>query len=391
MRIGIEAQRLFRTHKHGMDVVALELIRALQQLDTVNDYFVFVRPDVDSACLQLGANFTLVPITGLNYIHWEQVALPRCIRQYQLDVLHCTASTAPWFTTVPLVLTLHDVLFLNRHTGINTATLYQRLGNRYRSWLVPRLAERCGRVLTVSAYAGREIRRELRRPELPLEVLHNGVSKRFQPSTDPDTRARIRQRYALPARYLFFLGSADPRKNLRGVLKAFAAYAQTDPDCQLIVSGEVPPMLAQLITPAERAVLDRRCRFVGYIADADLPGVYSLAETFLFPSISEGFGLPVLEAMGCGTPVITSAATAMPEVAGNAALLVDPLDQASIVAALQRLRLDADLRQQLIGRGFDRARQFTWERAARQLLAVYGAYDTQTRTPSDLDPIPASF
>lgn len=386
MRIGIEAQRLLRPHKHGMDIVALEIIHALQCLDQVNEYFVFVRPDKDEKCLQLRDNFTLVQLPGANYIHWEQVALPKAVRNYQLDVLHCTANTAPWLTDVPLILTLHDVLFLTRTSGVNTATAYQRLGNLYRALLVPRLMNRCGRILTVSAYAGQQIKTELKLPHLRIDVLHNGVSDRFaRPITAADV-LRIRAAYQLPERYCFFLGSADPRKNLRNVLLAFIQYGQTNQQTQLVISGERPGFLTQLLTPDEYAFIQARCRFVGYIHDSDLPTLYGSAEMFLFPSVSEGFGLPILEAMACGTPVITSTLTAMPEVAGDAALFVNPHQPGQIAAAMQQLADDPVLRQTLIRRGKERVTHFSWKRTARQLLATYQSYDAAQPTNSPVQP-----
>lgn len=386
MRIGIEAQRLLRPHKHGMDIVALEIIHALQCLDQVNEYFIFVRPDKDEKCLQLRDNFTLVQLPGANYIHWEQVTLPKAVRNYKLDVLHCTANTAPWLTHVPLILTLHDVLFLTRTSGVNTATVYQRIGNLYRALLVPWLVNRCGRVLTVSAYAGQQIKSELKLPNLRIDVLHNGVSDRFTRSITATEVVRTRATYQLPERYCLFLGSADPRKNLKNVLLAFIQYGQTDRQTQLVISGQLPGFLTQLLTSDECAFIKERCRFIGYIHDSDLPALYASAEMFLFPSISEGFGLPILEAMACGTPVITSTLTAMPEVAGDAALFVNPHQPGQIAEAMQQLSRDPVLRQILIRRGKERVTHFSWKRTAWQLLATYQTYDSAHPTGSPAQP-----
>jgi glycosyltransferase involved in cell wall biosynthesis len=374
MRIGIEAQRLLRPHKHGMDIVALELIRALQQLDQENDYFIFVRPDEDEACLTLTGNFTLVKVPGMNYVHWEQIALPRAIRAYKLDVLHCTANTAPLWIDVPLMLTLHDVLFLRQAFKVNTATAYQRLGNRYRALLVRQLVKNCRDILTISKYAAYQIKSELRIPRARIEVLYNGLSSRFDSPVTTTLMDSVRERYQLPNRYFFFLGSADPRKNIKNVLQAFVRYAQIDTEVRLVVSGKFPPFLKKLLTPMEYAFVQQRCQFIGYIADEDLPALYSLAEIFLFPSISEGFGLPILEAMACGTPVITSTLTAMPEVAGGAALLVDPHQPDAIARAIQQIGSKPLLRQLLIDRGKEQVTNFSWLRTARQLQAIYKTY-----------------
>ncbi len=374
MRIGIEAQRLLRPHKHGMDIVALELINALQHLDHENDYFIFVRPDEDENCLTLRANFTLVKVPGANYVHWEQVALPRAVRRFRLDVLHCTANTGPLFVRTPLLLTLHDVLFLAPTLGINTATTYQKLGNKYRALLVRRLAHRCHKILTISLYASQQINDRLNLPNTPVEVLYNGVSNRFTQPITADTFAKARQTYRLRDRYFLFLGSADPRKNMKNTVQAFIRYAQTDSAISLVISGKLPHFLKQLLTPDEYAFVMERCQFIGYIHDEDLPALYAMAETFLFTSISEGFGLPILEAMACGTPVITSTLTAMPEIAGDAALLVDPHQPSRIAEAMQQINQDPKLRQILIQRGKERVDQFSWIRTAQQLLNIYKTY-----------------
>jgi glycosyltransferase involved in cell wall biosynthesis len=377
MRIGIEAQRLLRPHKHGMDIVALELINALQQLDHVNEYFIFVRPDEDDKCLQLRSNFILVKVPGANYVHWEQIALPQALRQYNLDVLHCTANTAPLFPGVPLILTLHDVLFLAQKAqpGVNTATAYQRFGNKYRAWLVRLLVKRNPRIITISDHARRQIKDRLNLPNAPVDVLYNGVSTRFYEPIFADQLIRVQATYQLPDRFFLFLGSADPRKNMKNTLRGFIQYAQLDRDVQLVISGKQPDFLKQLLTAEEYAFVGKRCQFIGYIPDEDLPSLYKLAETFLFPSISEGFGLPILEAMTCGTPVITGNLTAIPEVAGEAALLIDPHQPDRIAEAMERLNYDPALRQTLIQRGKERAALFSWMRTARQLLAIYKTFE----------------
>ncbi|QJD77023.1 glycosyltransferase family 4 protein [Spirosoma rhododendri] len=382
MRIGIEAQRLFRANKHGMDFVALELIHALQDIDTENDYFIFVRPDIDEQCLRLRGRFTLVKLTALNYIHWEQVVLPLAIRQYRLDVLHCTANTAPFLTGTPLVLTLHDVLFMNRNAEMNTATIYQRLGNVYRTFLVPWLIRRGQPVITVSHFASSQIKEELRLPDARISVLYNGVSPKFLVPSEEEQHLQARLRYKLPARYFLFLGSADPRKNMINVLRAYLAYRNRDTTISLVVSGKNPAFLRQHFTPDECGQIQAHCHFIGYIHDEDLPSLYAMADVFLFPSISEGFGLPIIEAMASGTPVITGNRTAMPEVAGSAALLVDPHRPQAITDAMHQLTTNALLRQNLIRRGQAWATRFSWPETAQQLLTVYRQFDPAQTQPA---------
>jgi len=185
----------------------------------------------------------------------------------------------------------------------------------------------------------------------------------------------VLKKYTLPVRYFLFLGSADPRKNMKNTLQAFYKYAQIDKDIKMVISGKLPAFLKQLLSPEEFSCILERCQFIGYIHDDDLPALYTMAEIFLFPSISEGFGLPILEAMACSTPVITSTLTAMPEVAGDAALLVNPHQPDSIADAMQQLVDKPLLRKLLIQRGKEQVSNFSWIRSAQQLQSLYKLYE----------------
>jgi len=369
LRIGIEAQRLFRPHKHGMDIVALELIKNLQQLDQENEYFIFVKPDADAGVLQATPNFHIVEVPGGPYPYWEQVLLPRAARKAGVDLLHCTSNTAPLRAGVPLVLTLHDIIYLEP-LDLRRGTWYQRLGNLYRRWNVPRVVPQCQRILTVSAFE--QARIEQRLPNAPVQVVYNGVGQQFQPVTDAAALTAARTRYNLPERFIFFLANTDPKKNLRGVLQALAQLKrQGQLACKLVMldykESALGAMLAELGTPELRDDI----QLCGYVPNQQLPLIYSLAELFLYPSLRESFGIPILEAMACGTPVITSTTSSMPEVAGDAALLVDPFKPEEIAAAVLRLQNDPAERATLVARGLGRANKFSWGETARQVLHVY--------------------
>jgi len=369
MRIGIEAQRLLRPHKHGMDIVALRLLEALLRIDPAHEYILFTRPDTDRACLPVADRLTVAEVRAPQYALWEQLALPMAARSYGLDLLHCTANTAPLNPPAPLVLTLHDVLFMDQAARRDSASAYQRFGNRYRSWLVPHLIPRCRRIVTVSEFARRQIIEALPTASDKLTVVHNGVGEAFSRPVADEELSAVKARYHLPDRFYFHLGNTDPRKNTQAVLTAFVQFAATDPAARLVVTGGEPAFVSQW-SAADQQCLRERCCFIGYVATPDLPALYRLAEAFLFPSISEGFGLPILEAMACGTPVITATTTSMPEVAGDAALLVDPFKPEAISAALTQLR-EEGLRTRLITRGLARVSNYSWDAAARRLLTVY--------------------
>lgn len=371
IRIGIEAQRLFRQKKGGMDVVVLEMIRNLQKIDKENEYYVFVKPDADSACFSETENFHLIEVEGGNYMTWEQWALPKAVKATHVDVLHCTSNTAPLFCPVPLILTLHDIIFLEQLPVKEKGTRYQQLGKIYRKLLVPRIVNRCQKILTVSHQEKKRILDYFGLPEELVQVVYNGVGEAFFPVKDPSVREEVRKAYDLPERYFLFLGNQDPKKNMPGVLEAFGQYAASDPQAALVLTAIERPVIQELLEQLGRPELIDQITLPGYVAFAHLPALYSMATAYLYPSLREGFGLPILEGFACGVPVITSDTSSMPEVAGEAALLVDPTRPEAISDALQRLMQDPALQDQLIRRGLERVKAFSWERTAREALSVY--------------------
>ncbi|MEM6327974.1 MAG: glycosyltransferase family 1 protein [Bacteroidota bacterium] len=372
MRIGIEAQRLFRARKHGMDIVALELLRRLPTLATEHEFVAFVRPGEDR-CLTSRDNLEVVEVEARSYPSWEQVALPRAAAEAGVDLLHCTANTAPLRSPVPVVLTLHDIIFLEGGSPLlRGGTAYQRLGNQYRRATVPGAVRRAARVTTVSRYEAGRIAERFPEVANRLDVVSNAVGEHFAPVSDPVRLAEARGRYGLPSRFAFLLGNTDPKKNIPGAVEAYVRYArEAEAPVPLVVADLAPEALdAHLRT---LGAMDLRDLFVlpGYVAHADLPAVYTLCDAFLYPSLRESFGLPILEAMASGAPVLTSDAASMPEVAGDAALLVDPRQPAEIAGALARLLTDTPLRRSLRETGRQRAAAFSWDRAAEEMLAVY--------------------
>lgn len=374
MRIGIEAQRLFRARKHGMDVVALELLRRLPALAPEHTFVAFVRPGEDR-CLEPAANLEVVEVPGTSYPTWEQVALPRAAAEAGVDLLHCTANTAPLRSPIPVVLTLHDVIFLEGGSPLTRGgTAYQRLGNQYRRWVVPTAVRRAARVTTVSAYEAGRIAERFPGLADRLDVVSNAVSERFAPVTDPVRLAEVRERYGLYQRFAFLLGNTDPKKNIPAAVEAYVRYADRTPEAvKLAVADLAPERLDEMLRGLGAEHLRDRFVLPGYMAHADLPAVYSLCDAFLYPSLRESFGLPILEAMASGAPVITSDAASMPEVAGGAARLVDPRRPADIADALEEVLTTIPVRRDLRAGGLRRAKAFLWDHAAAAMLESYHA------------------
>jgi len=229
MRIGIEAQRLFRPHKHGMDRVALELILNLQVIDKENEYFIFVKPDQDKSVIQPTANFKIIEIPGGSYPWWEQFKLPKAAKAYNCDLLHCTSNTAPYFGKTPLVTTLHDIIYMEGSwlkLLLNKASLYQKFGNLYRRIIVAKVVKNSSRIITVSHFEKENITRFFKLKNKTIETVHNGVNENFNTKIDEDHLRKVKTAYQLPEDYILHIGNKDPRKNTKGVLLAFNDFVK---------------------------------------------------------------------------------------------------------------------------------------------------------------------
>ncbi len=378
MIIGIEAQRLFRLKKHGMDMVVLELIKELQKIDHTNQYYIYVAPGEDH-CIEETSNFKIRVIGGNFYPIWEQKTLPQAAKQDRCDILHCTSNTAPLTSKIPLVVTLHDIIFMEKSplsilTG--NGSNYQKMGNLYRRWNVPKVVERCSRLITVSKSEKIRLCEYFNLGLDKVEAVYNGVSTHFVPVTDHVKLDEFRARYALPERFFLHLGNTDPKKNTAGVLKALSVYKKKTGDKVGLVmldfdKGELTRIINEI---GDETLLDS-IHLTGYVKNQELPALYSLAELFLYPSLRESFGIPILEAMACGVPVITGNTSSMPEISGDAAILVDPFNFDAIVDAIVRIKEDTTLRTEMIDKGFKQAEKFSWKAMAHQVYDIYRYFE----------------
>jgi glycosyltransferase involved in cell wall biosynthesis len=376
MKIGIEGQRLFRSKKHGMDMVALELIRNLQEIDRENEYVIFVKPGEDDGVLRETANFRIEKVDGGAYPFWEQVSLPKAVKKAGCDLLHCTSNTAPLHSPVPLVVTLHDIIYMESSYGKilkGSGSNYQKFGNIYRRYVVPKILRKSSKIITVSQYEKKRIGDFFGiSGDSRLVAVYNGVSGHFVPVTDTIQLQRVKEKYHLPERYFFFLGNTDPKKNTKGTLKAYSEFhKQTGSDIRLVMLDYDKAELHKILEEIGDPSLEDKIFLTGYVSNTDLPAIYSQCEVFLYPSLRESFGIPMLEAMACGAPVITSGTSSMPEVAGQAACIIDPFNPEEITAALYRITSDTTYRGKLVENGFIQARKFSWRTMAENVLAIY--------------------
>ncbi len=367
MRIAIEAQRIFRPNKHGMDFVALEVIRELQKMDKENEYFVIVNPDSDR-CLEESKNVHIVELKCPTYPLWEQVALPHYIKKLRPDLLHCTSNTAPLHCSVPLVVTLHDIIYLEKRQS-TSKSLYQEMGWHYRRLVVPRILPKCNKIITVSNFEKERIGQSLNIPKEKLLAIYNGYSPHFcvLPKDKPTLRKYIEQ-----DPYIFFLGNTDPKKNTPRVLRAYDIYLQrSEEKLPMLIADLDEAFIDKILENENLTGIKKKLRFPGYIANSDLPALYNAASVFLYPSLRESFGIPMLEAMACGTPLIAGNTSAMPEIAGEGALLVNPFSENDIAEKLLTLEKDPKLHQKQVNYGLERVKQFSWKHSAEALLKVY--------------------
>ena len=367
MRIGIEAQRIFRKNKHGMDYVVLQEIKELQQFDTHNEYFVFVAPGEDH-CLEDSKNVHIIEIGGNIYPIWEQITLPKVVNELKLDMLHCTSNTAPIWCSVPLILTLHDIIFMEPRDKSNKS-FYQNMDWLYHRLVVPRILKKCEYIITVSDFELNNITTKLGIARERMVMIYNGYNEWFKPLKDLKMKYR---KYINESGYFFFLGNTDPKKNTERTLIAYSKYLEVSKVKRPLLMADLDKSyLNDIIARNHIENIISNIHMPGYIVNSDLPYIYNNAFAFLYTSLRESFGIPLLEAMACGTPVITSNTSSMPEIGGRNAILINPENPDEIAQMMIKLEEDREFYDQQKNLGIKRAQLFSWRQTAELLLEVY--------------------
>ncbi|MCS6870383.1 MAG: glycosyltransferase family 4 protein [Anaerolineae bacterium] len=371
MSIGIDYTPAYQ-QGGGIGRYARELITALAACDSAHDYRLFVAGAArDKLPPVPAANFRycptrLAPLTLARLWHKARLPLPIELFVGKVQLFHATDFVLP--PTLPrtrTLLTVHDLSF---------ARLPELAAPRLRAYLesvVPRSARRADHILADSAATKADIVALYNIPEAKITVLYSGVSDAFQPTCDAAAQSAVRAKYQLGnSPYVLSVGTVQPRKNYERLIQAFAALPLRWSDLKLVIVGGRGWLDAPIY--AQARALGERVLFTGFADEADLPALYSGALCLAFPSLYEGFGLPVLEGMACGVPVLTSNVSSLPEVAGDAALMVDPYSVEAIrEGLLTLLEEDTATRAERIARGFAQAKRFTWQAAAQHLKAIY--------------------
>jgi glycosyltransferase involved in cell wall biosynthesis len=369
MRIGYLTYGLDRAPT-GIGRYAIELARALAAQPGATEIVLLTTEREDRH--GLWSQFERHALAGCHLLPalmtYGNAAIAEATRRYRLDVVHDPNGIAPFLGPrlgARRLVTIHDAFaYVHPET-------HNRLDNwRYR-WMLPSAARRADLVLTDSEHSRGDLVRYLRLPAAQVRAIPLGAEPRFRPVDDTPARRAILERYGITSPYLLYVGGINARKNIAGLFEAYARVRARHPELALVVGGKRQWQTGEIDAAFTRLGLENNVLFTGYVGDADLPALYSAAAAFVFPSLYEGFGLPPLEAMACGAPVIASASSSLPEVVGDAALTADPHDIGGLAAAIERVVGDAELRAELRRRGIARAARFSWQRTARETLAAY--------------------
>jgi glycosyltransferase involved in cell wall biosynthesis len=363
LTIGLDASRAARAHRTGTETYSLELLLALARLTDTSTRLRLYTPHLPQhpdwpAPDQ--AETRVIPFPRL----WTHGRLSIELHRSPPDVLFVPAHVLPLFCPIPAVVTIHDLGYHHYPQS------HRRLDRWYLRWSTHRHTKVATHLLADSYATRQDLIQIYGADPERISVVYLGRDETLGRIEQTDRISGVKQKYNIRGDYLLYLGTLHPRKNLVRLVDAFQSVAAQHPTIQLVIAGQKGWLYNDIFQRVHTLGLADRVVFPGFIENDDKAALLSGALVYAFPSLFEGFGLPVLEAMACGTPVLTSNVSSLPEVAGDAALLVNPLDTTEIAAGLHRLVTDTPLRRQLAARGYTQTKKYSWDNAARQVLEI---------------------
>ena len=366
MKIAIDVRKW---RDFGIGTYVRNLVRYLARLDHETTYLLFCNPADEPTLRDLAANFVPVVDASARYGLREHISIPLKLKRLGAELLHSPHYVRPLFCTIPSVVTIHDCIHL-----LFPQYLPNRMAWRYAKFMMGSAIRRSALVFTVSEASRADILRfyPWADPD-KVHVVPNAIDAELLQDPGEEEMERVRERYQIRGRFVLFAGNVRPHKNLERLIQAFALVRRQGghDDLGLVLSGDDVSRYGSLRRAVEAAGVRQEVRFFGFVPPRTLAALYRMANVFAFPSLYEGFGLPPLEAMACGTPVVTSRLSSLPEVVGDAALLIDPYRVEEIARAISRILDEPELRALLVEKGHARARLFSWDRSVRAIHAGY--------------------
>jgi glycosyltransferase involved in cell wall biosynthesis len=369
IKIGIDA-RMFATGFTGIGRYVFELIQNLAKLDTKNEFVCFLNAPEFKNFQAPAPNFRAVKVDAPHYSIAEQTKFLHALNTEKLDLMHFTHFNAPFFYRGKSIVTIHD-LTLSFFPGKKMNKFWQRVAYNL---VLRRTCTQARKIIAVSQNTKNDLQKILKISTEKIQVILNGVGKEFRPAKNLTAlRQYLSQKFGIHQDFLLYTGVWRNHKNLLGLLKALAKLlAEKSFSGSLVITGRADPIYApEIFALIKKLNLAKNVIFPGLVPDSDLLALLQSARVFVFPSFYEGFGLPLLEAMGCGIPIVASSASSIPEVCGEAAVFFDPYNITEMAKKIEQVWEDEKLRAELVARGFEQVKQFSWERCAREIYSNY--------------------
>jgi glycosyltransferase involved in cell wall biosynthesis len=363
MKIAFDLRRI---KNPGIGRYMKDLVGAILAQEPLGDYLIILPPGTEGM-IQTGSSSATTITPKLKYYSVrEQIELPRILRKHKIDLLHAPHFMLPLVCPCPAVVTIHDVIGMRWKEDIRS-----RIGRLYYRFMMPAAVRLADRIITDSKFSRDDIVHCLGVDPEKVKVIYPGISPQFRRITDGVQLENIRSKYRIEDEYIVYAGIYKPRKNHAALLRAFQRFLSHEGHANLVLVGPLKEGEQELRRLAEELEISRKVIFTGFVNDSELRLIYSAAKVYACPSLYEGFGFTVLEAMACGTPVVCTGETSLPEVAGDAALYADPRSPEDFAAALHIVFTNAGLRNTLIEKGRRNLLRFKWENTAKETLAVY--------------------